>query len=224
MSGSLASPDAGVLEMRGGGPIHDRDEQFLIEAIGGGGFRIRTRIAPLDGRYEIDADMHYGPDWLPHSLRGVSRAAGAEHSVEIVRRGDHALLTLLGDDAAPVTQRLPLAPDTLMDLEPSALPMWAMTRRYGRSRRGTQTFRWIGRSLLRDLTLEALEVPLTLVRQEATGDMFEFSETYAAPGGASFTVDFTLSTDQLGRLQRFTVGAGTRQVVGVRRPTPGTVF
>ncbi len=219
MTEPLPLPDDGVLEMRGGGPLHDRDEQFRIAAFEDSGFLIQTRITPLDGRYEIETEMRFGVDWLPLSLHAVSRTVESEHRVELLRRGDHALLSVQRGDAAAVRQHVPLAPDTLIDLEPSALPMWAMTRRYDRRQRQTQTFRWIGRSLLRDLTLEALEVPLTLVRHDAAGETFEFSETYAAADGSRYTVDFTLSTDSCGRLQRFTVGAGPRQVIGVRRPS-----
>lgn len=219
---AFATPDAGVLEMRGGGAVHDRDEHFWIEAAPAGGFRVRTRILPLDARYEIDTDMLYSGDWRPLSLRGRLRGDAGERQVEIERHADHVMLRLSGADSAATTQRLCVSPETLIDLEPSALPMWAMTRRYDGARGGTQTFHWIGRSLVRDVTLESLLVPLIRVGRDETGERYEFSETYSSPAG-SYTVDFSLSTDALGRLQRFTVGAGARQVVGVRRPVPGSL-
>lgn len=211
-------PDAGVIEMRGGDPVHDRDETFEISA-DDDGYRIVSRIVARSGAYSLRVEARYTRDWLPRALTGWMTTAGDSPVAQIEVDADHAWISVAAaSPAAPL--RLPCPAGTLIDLEPSTLPMWAMTRRYDRTRGGTQVFRWIGRSLVRDVTLENLEVPLTLVHADAAGENFEFSETYPLPGGGEFTLPFTLRVDAAGRLQAFSVGTGARRVVGVRRPTP----
>ncbi|MEZ5458911.1 MAG: hypothetical protein R3E65_06270 [Steroidobacteraceae bacterium] len=209
-------PDAGIIEMRGGDPVHDRDEIFEIAA-DGDGYRIDSRIVARSGAYSLRIEARYSPDWLPRGLAGWSTTADHEGVVRIdVEAGEAVVMLAAAPPPGPLRLHCPTG--TLIDLEPSTLPMWAMTRRYDRARGGTQVFRWIGRSLVRDVTLENLEVPLTLVRSDARGETFEFSETYPLPGGGQFTLPFTLQVDTAGRLQRFSVGTGARRVVGVRRP------
>ncbi len=214
-----AVPDAGALRMRGGGPQLDRDEHFSIHAQDDG-YRIATRIEAVDGSYRLSTELWYSAQWLPLRLRGHAVTAAGETEVVIARRGDEATLEVRGPAGAAPSRRLPCPADTLIDLEPSALPMWAMTRRYDRARGGVQPFRWIGRSLLRDLTLESLETPLQLARTDAGTEYFEFTESYPAAGGGSFTLQFGLCVDASGRLQQFSVDAGARRVLGTRSPSP----
>lgn len=214
----MGLPDAGSIEMRGGDPVHARDEHFSISPDGKGGYRVETRIVGASGDYTLLTECLYTADWLPREVRGRKEHRGQHQgSVSISRTATGVWLTVADATGSVRSQALTCPPDSLIDLEPSTLPMWAMTRRYDRARGGTQVFHWVGRSLLRDLTLEHLEIPLTRVGVDAGGEDFEFSETYPLPGGGSFTLPFTLRVDERSRLQRFTVGAGARQVVGVRR-------
>jgi len=105
----------------------------------------------------------------------------------------------------------------MIDLEPSALPMWVMTRRYDRAAAGIQTFSWIGRSLIRDLVLEGGRTPLEFRGAEARGDRFTFSETYPLPNGGEFTLHFELLLDARGMLRSFAIETGASRVIGTRR-------
>ncbi len=217
MTGPARLLDEGTLLIRGGVPMFDRDEHFRIEALAGG-YRIRSEIASLDGSYRFDCRFDYGPDWLPRVARATGRRQAGPLQVSITAGEGAAVLEIREGEEAPVSRVLDLPPACLIDLEPSALPMWAMTRRYDRAREGTQQFQWLGRSLTRDLVLEGGRTALARVAADAAAEHFEFSEELPTPDGELFRVEFKLATSAAGWLQSFEVQAGATQVSAVRRP------
>ena len=137
-------------------------------------------------------------------------------------REDVAELEAREDESAVETRLLDMPSGCLVDLEPSALPMWAMTRRYDRTRQGEQQFQWVGRSLTRDLVLEGGRTALRLRHADEEGEHFEFTEEYPGPDGKPFRVAFLLSNSTDGWLQSFEVRAGTSRVQGQRQREAST--
>ena len=209
--------DEGVIEIRGGGAIHDRDETFRLSRTQSGGYLIETRIVPLDQRYDCTTWFSYDEAWRPTCARAEGRNGDDTFTVEIAPQADHADITLRRPGKSDEVRSVAYSLEMLIDLEPSALPMWAMTHRYDRAAGGVQTFGWIGRSLIRDLVLEGGRTPLECHGVEALGERFTFSETYPLPNGAVFTVKFELLCDSSGLLTSFGIDTGASRLRGTRR-------
>ena len=214
---SSVTLDEGVFEIRGGGPVHDRDEAFRLSRTDAGGYLLETTITPLDARYRCQTRFTYDPDWRPLGAQADALNGAAAHSVEITPFPDHAVIALRRTGEAEQLRRVAFTPEMMIDLEPSALPMWAMTQRYDRAAGGVQTFGWIGRSLIRDLVLEGGRTPLEYHGREARGDRFTFSESYPLPTGGEFTLRFELLLDGRGMLSAFSIDTGANRVNGTRR-------
>ena len=212
-----ATLDEGVFEIRGGGAIHDRDEAFRLTRTEAGSYLLETTITPLDRRYRCQTCFTYDQQWRPVGARAVSLLGEAEHSVEITPLADRAYITLRRAGEADQVREVSFTPAMMIDLEPSALPMWVMTRRYERAAGGVQTFSWIGRSLIRDLVLEGGRTPLEFHGNGPAGDRFTFSERYPLPNGAEFTVSFELMLDPRGLLAGFAIETGASRIRGTRR-------
>ncbi len=201
-AGAAFPADSGTIEVRGGGPALDRDESFQIRPLADGGYEIQTQVRALSGAYELETCFTYDAQWLPRGARGQARRGGDLMHVSIEPAGDHADIVVRRGTAEPETKRVAMGPDWLIDLEPSALPMWAMTRRY-RPGGGMQPFRWIGRSLQSELVLEGGTTEL--LATAGSPGAYTFVERLPLPGGAVFTMDFALQNDAVGRLQGFDV-------------------
>jgi hypothetical protein len=209
--------DEGTLQIRGGAPMFDRDEHFRIEALEDG-FRIHSEIAALDGSYRFECRFDYDADWLPRAARARGRRPAGALEVSIAAGDGVAVLETREGEAEPASQVLDMPPGCLIDLEPSALPMWAMTRRYDRAHDVLQHFQWLGRSLTRDLVLEGGRTALGRVGTDEEAEYFEFTEELPGPDGAVFRVEFKLATSTAGWLQTFEVRAGATHVRAARRP------
>lgn len=220
MTASVRSLDQGTLQIRGGTAMFDRDEHFHIEALEDG-FRIHSEIVALDGSYRFDCCFDYGPDWLPRAARAEGQRAAGRLAVSIEPCNGTARIEMRETDRAPVSQVLEMPAGCLVDLEPSALPMWAMTRRYDRARNGVQRFQWVGRSLTRDMVLEGGRTALELRHSDVDGDRFEFIEELPGPDGSVYRVEFKLATSAAGWLQAFEVHAAATRVSAVRHPVEG---
>jgi hypothetical protein len=221
MSRSARLLDAGTLQIRGGSPMFDRDEQFCIETLEEG-YRIHTQIVALDHSYDFCCLFEYSADWLPRAASAEGRRAGGAFEVSIVQHEGTAMLEVREQGGDSSSRELALPPGCLIDLEPSALPMWAMTRRYDRARAGVQHFQWVGRSLTRDLVLEGGRTALALLHSdgqgEDEGERFEFTEELPGVNGTPFRIDFKLATSAAGWLESFEVHAGATRVRAVRQP------
>ncbi|MBK6599746.1 MAG: hypothetical protein IPG25_18425 [Proteobacteria bacterium] len=209
--------DEGTLEIRGGGPLHDRDEHFQITQQAAGGYLLETQIVPLDQRYRCETRFEYDAAWLPQAVSAKVDSSEDSFSVEIRPAADHADIIVQRAAAAPDSRRVPFSPETLIDCEPTALTMWTMSKCYDRETGGVQTFPWIGRSLLRDLVLEDLQIPLECHGVDARGERFTFTETYPLPNGGSFTLKFELLLDEVGLLRSFSIDTGASRINGTRR-------
>ena len=209
--------DEGVFEIRGGGAVHDRDEAFRLSRTDSDGFLLETTITPLDARYRCQTRFTYDPQWHPLGAQADAMNGSAAHSVEITPFADHAVIAVRRAGEAEQLRRVAFTPAMMIDLEPSALPMWAMTQRYDRAAGGVQTFAWIGRSLIRDLVLEGGRTPLECHGTGAAGERFTFSETYPLPNGGEFTLRFELLLDARGMLDAFVIDTGANRVSGTRR-------
>lgn len=209
--------DEGCLQIRGGSAMFDRDERFRIEALDDG-YRIESEIAALDGSFRFQCVFDYDRAWLPRGARATGSGPGGALEVSLVPREGVALLEVRAGDAAPASRVLALPSGCLVDLEPSALPMWAMTRRYDRARDGIQHFQWVGRSLTRGLVLEGGRTALALRPAEGDGEHFEFTEELPGPDGQAYRVDFRLVNSADGWFESFEVLGRGFSVRGARTP------
>ena len=204
--------DQGVLRIRGGGPF-DRDEQFTIWRTPAG-HRIESLITAVTAGYRFECRFDYDRDWLPIGASAQAENADGRFTVEIAPQGAVARIRVEGQQGEVIRQ-VSFPSGCLIDLEPSALPMWAMTRRYDRARSGTQQFTWIGRSLMRDLVLEGGSTALALMHAD-DGESFEFVEELPVPGGGTYRIEFALDNNAEGWLQTFVVRASGATVRGER--------
>ena len=193
--------DAGTVRVRGGAPF-DRDERFRIHACGDG-FVIDSHIRAASDAFEFRCRFEFHGDWLPARAAGRGRSGDDAVDVLFETGPGVARLAVTAADGTLARQELALAPGQLLDLEPSVIPMWAMTRRYDRAAGGSQPFLWAGRSLTRGIVLQGGQTELTLCDRSSAGERFEFTETLPGPDGTPFHVDFQLDNDADGWLRRF---------------------
>ena len=139
-------------------------------------------------------------------------------TVKLSIRRDGAMAELAVDGAAPARHRAWCADDCLLDLSPSALAMFTMTRRYDQSRGGPQVFRWVGRSLIVDQVLLDGTAEITRLKEimfnSAAGAVkvrqYRFVETLKdEASGQIAQVAFNLYTDETNRPLAFATAGST---------------
>ena len=142
--------DSGVLVVTGG--RFDRTEAFEVLRTAGGGRRVTSVTIAAGDAYRVEARCDYTGDDAAVSAAGRGQYAGKPVDIEIVAAGGEATITLSGSGLAAV-DTAPCGADCLIDMAPSALPMFTMARRYDEARGGPQVFRWIARSLIANQVL-----------------------------------------------------------------------
>lgn len=216
--------DQGTLIVDGAGFPIDRREAFVCIGMPNGNRRINSRVESLDGAYLLECQFDYDPQLAALAAHGKSRQGEREFTVSIERAtGSTArLLVVHGKDQQ--TQVLDAPADCLIDLEPSAMPMWMMTQRMPEQARSSRRFGWIGRSLISDRVLEggsaelqpARPVELELDGRPVRLLRYDFEETLPIPGGGRFTMGFNLWMDAAGWLRLFRVNGRRGAIYGVR--------
>lgn len=142
--------DSGVMVVTGG--RFDRTEAFEVVRTAEGGRRLSSVTVGAGDAYRVEGRWDYADD--DRALGATGRGLYGGQAVTVVMRreaGDRASITLRGS-GEPVVHTAPCTA-CLMDMSPSALPMFTMTRLYDAERGGAQVFRWIGRSLILDQVL-----------------------------------------------------------------------
>ncbi|MDX2221835.1 MAG: hypothetical protein SFV21_03735 [Rhodospirillaceae bacterium] len=209
--------DAGVMVVTGGGPAFDRTEAFEYLSTSAGGVVLLNTITMTDGRYRVQARFDLDADWNARSADGLGLYEGVPVVAVMRRDGREVRIAVrsLGDGGAKVSLDPTAAcdPDCFINMSPSALAMFVMTRHYDLARGGPQTFRWTGQDLDRVRTLSGGTATLSFAGERvvprATGETalrhFTFVESLPLPDGGRFTLNFDLWTDREHRPMGFRV-------------------
>jgi PAS domain-containing protein len=198
--------DSGTFVVRDAGPF-SRSESFEVLRRGAAGYTIVNTITSATGRYRVQARFDFDAGWRAVSAQGVGLYDG--RAVEITLLPTRPIATIRVaplQDAAPAAQQLGARcdPDCLLDMSPSILPMFVMTRHYDFSRGGVQDFRWVGQDLDQRRTangnIAALSYAGERELQRADGRTlrvrhFTFVESIPLPQGGEFRMNFDLWTD-----------------------------
>ena len=124
--------DADVMNVSGG--RFDRRETFEFVTRADGS-RVLTSVTVGAGDlYRVDGRWQFTGDDVAVSADGIGSYAGESVTMAIRRDGDMAEISV--DGAAVARHRAWCADDCLLDMSPSALAMFTMTRRYVQSQGG----------------------------------------------------------------------------------------
>jgi hypothetical protein len=193
-----------------------RTEHFEVVRRADGGWTL-TSVTIGDGdSYRVDGRWKYDGQEKAQAVTGRGSYQGQPVGIDISggRPGATVVVTQAGKERVVTA---PCEQGCLVDMAPSALPMFTMTRLYG-SGDGPRTFRWIGQSLIAD---EVLLDGTTEIRKLGEGDFtaggkairvrqFAFVETLKnATTGATFRIGFNLYVDGDDRPLAFAIGAST---------------
>ncbi|MCG6939738.1 MAG: hypothetical protein LJE69_00600 [Thiohalocapsa sp.] len=154
--------DAGVMVVSGG--TRPRSETFEVVRRADGDRVVTGIIEAADGAWRVEGRWAYDDTNRALSATGTGRYGNRPVSIEIVDVGAIAEITAT---VRGETQRdeAPCEP-CLMDLAPSILPIFTMTRLYDAAVGGTQRFHWVGHDLLRDQVLTNGQVAIRLLGTE----------------------------------------------------------
>lgn len=197
-----------------------RRERFELRRLPDSTWRLASVTTGAGDQYRVEGEWIYAADWRALGARGRGQAGGSPFDVAISRVDDEARIHQTGADGDGKRYSAPCAADCLLDLAPSALPMFTMTRRYDAAAGGIQSFRWVGHSLTdQQVLLEGvaqIERVATGRFRDAAGLMvdvqqYAFVETLRdEASGQSFKVRFNLYVDASHRPLAFAIGATTR--------------
>lgn len=202
-------------------------EIFALLRTAGGGFRAVANHEAADRSYRFEAAWEYDALFTPLGAHAWYVQNGRQWSARIGVTESAATLTYgEGDDAQ--TQRLQYRRGWMIDLDPSAVPLSVMLRRYDRVSGGAQKFRWVGyagaknHAFLDDATLALIcigtvEIPQTgeAASRPRVLTAFEADEKLVGlEGPGSVTrAKFRLWTDQDCNLLRFVFESARRTVI-----------
>jgi len=215
--------DSDLLVVTGG--AFDRTEAFEVVRQPDGGSVLTEIIVGANNSYKVQTRIRFDADGSGISGKGFGNYAGEPVEVIITKADDVARITAQGETfsaehTAPCDQ-------CLMDMSPSAIPMFMMARRYDEAQGGQQPFRWVARALIGDQVLldgtariqklgdytfskDGEQVP---VKQYAFVEKLKNEQM-----GAYFYVAFNLYTTADGKPLAFATGGKTR---GERRGYEG---
>jgi hypothetical protein len=206
--------DAGRMVVTGG--RFGRTEHFEVVRRADGGWTL-TSVTVGDGdSYRVEGRWKYDGQERAQAVTGRGSYQGQPVGIDISggRPGATVVVTQQGKERVVTA---PCEQGCLVDMAPSALPMFTMTRLYGAAE-GPRAFRWIGQSLIAD---EVLLDGTTEIRKLREGDFaaggktvrvrqFAFVETLKnATTGATFRIGFNLYVDAADRPLAFAIGSST---------------
>lgn len=216
--------DSGRMVVTGG--RFGRTEHFEVVRRADGGWTL-TSVTVGDGdSYRVEGRWKYTAAHEAQAVTGRGTYGGEPAGIEISGGRPGATIAVTRAGRERVT-KAPCEQGCLVDMSPSALPMFTMARLQRGA--GPQVFRWIGQSLLAD---EALldgtaeirplgEADFTAAGTRVRVRQFAFVETLKnATTGATFSIGFNLYVDPDDRPLAFAIGATT---VGVRAGYEGLV-
>ncbi len=207
--------DAGVMAVAGG--RFARREAFEIVRHADGGRTITSVITGANDSYRVEGRWTY--DAADRAINAQGRASydGQPASIDIAAHAPGATISV-SSGSVDRTVPAPCDPDCLIDMAPSALPMFTMTRVMAAAGAETQTFRWIGQGLIADQVLLEGVAVLELLEAGQVGDVsvlqYRFVETLTdAETGDQRSFAFNLWVDAEQRPLAFGMTSGT---LGVR--------
>jgi len=168
--------DSGIMNVVS--PRMPRSEHFEIVRHPDGA-RTLTSVTlggPDGDAYRVEGRWRYGPDDSALAARGIGVYEGTPVTVEISGGGPGAKLSVVRDGERR-TDVADCASGCLVDMAPSALAMFTMTRRYQDEAGEPQRFRWIGRALTFDQVL-----------LDGVAEIRKLGETEYDAGGSAETV------------------------------------
>jgi len=154
--------DHGTMIVTGGWA--DRRETFEILRRADGGRTIVSTITAADGGYRVQGRWDYDAEERALSAHGLGQHDGEAVTIDILAAPPAGTLRFEGADGGVQTFHAPCKPRCLIDMTPSALPMFTMTRLYDYDRGGSQAFPWIGYGLTRNMRLLDGTVDLRFVK------------------------------------------------------------
>ncbi len=218
--------DAGVF-LVSGPPQVAREEVFEILRRPDGGVTLLATTTMADGAMRVMSRYDYDARW--HALSGAGRGLYDDEAVNIhLNAVAGGVAIQVHGEATVVDARIACASDCLINMAPSASPMFVMTRRYDRVKAGTQTFQWAAQDLSRARTSPdnqtaelRLRSEVTLKRADSSSltiRAYEMVERIPTPDGGVFVMEFDLWTDDADRPMGFRINR-----VGGRSSTSGAV-
>lgn len=212
--------DRGVMVMRGG-PMERRE---VFEAWRGpaGERWQRSIVTPADGSYRVEGEWRSDATGLAQAVRGRGAIAAEALEVAIEARPGRSRLAIRRGARPPETLDGACTPDCFVDLSPSAIAMFAMTRDARVKVGEPREFRWVGHSLAADSVLvDGVARFLRLGEQQVRRpdgslltvrhDVFEENVSDLRTGYRA-KVYFNLWTDTAGRPLKF----ASSRTVGLR--------
>jgi hypothetical protein len=201
--------DSGTMRVEAAGPF-GRVESFEYLTRPDGGHVLLNSITALGGGYRLQGRFDLDKSWRSQSAQGIGLYQGTPVSVALSANGPKVDIRVRPHGAGQGGPRIDATaacdPDCFIDMAPSILPMFVMTRHYDFARGGPQTFRWAGQDLQQPRTLgggiAALSLKAETQAARAGGGRlavrhFTFVETMPLPGPkpGSFSLNFDLWTD-----------------------------
>jgi hypothetical protein len=201
--------DSGTIRVDTAGPF-GRVESFEYLTRPDGGHVLLNSITALGGGYRLQGRFDLDKAWRSESAQGIGLYEGTPVTVALTAKGPEVGIRVRPQDAGQTGPTIDAAaacePDCFIDMAPSILPMFVMTRHYDFARGGPQTFRWAGQDLQVPRTLSggiaALSLKAETQAARAGGGSlavrhFTFVETMPIPGpkAGSFSLNFDLWTD-----------------------------
>jgi len=206
--------DGGRLVVTGG--RFARAEDFEVVRRVDGGRTVTSITTADDGQYRVEGRWTYTADEAATGAAGLGTIGGQPVTVDIRSGVAPTIGVTRGGRDQVKTAACPAG--CLIDMTPSALPMFTMTRLYDAGRGGEQPFNWIGQSLIMDQTLLEGVARLRKLGEGrfGTGDaavtvvQYAFVETLKDEAtGQSVQVPFNLYVSQDHKPLAFAVGSGT---------------
>lgn len=213
--------DSGVFVVTGN-PMFAREESFEYLRRQDGGVTLLNTITATDGRFRVRARFDLDDQWRSLRASGVGLYDGVPVDIQMQRNGAQVDIQVHGE-GVHLNPTAVCDPDCFINMSPSSLAMFVMTRHYNEAKGGSQMFRWAGQDLDRVRTLSGGKADLTYrgskvyQRQVVPGDSprqatvrhYTFVELLPMDDGGTFALDFDLWTD------------GDHRPLGFRVRTPG---
>lgn len=197
-----------------------RRERFELHRLADGTWRLASVTTGAGDQYRVEGEWTYDANWRALAASGRGQRGGSPFDVSIRRVDDEARIRQTEADGSGKRYSAPCGADCLLDLAPSALPMFTMTRRFDAAAGGIQAFRWVGHSLTDQQVLldgvAQVERVATGRFRDATGitvdvQQYAFVETLRdEASGQFFKVRFNLYVDATHRPLAFAIGTSTR--------------
>lgn len=193
--------DAGVMIVSGPSEFA-RTEGFEFLQRPDGGVSLLNTITASDGRFRVRARFDYDDAWNSIGANGKGLYDGSTVISTMRVSGTRVDIQVIGD-GIDLTRTAACDPDCFVNMSPSAIAMFVMTRHYDETRGGPQTFRWAGQDLDRVRTLSGGTATLSFESErsipraygpEIMVKHFTFVESLQGPDGEPFFLNFDLWT------------------------------